>query len=553
MKKFPSQLSLIAVLAASLPAWAQTAPPNAGETLRELRQQPQTPPASPSIQLRVPADADTSADPQQRFPIVSVRISGNVLIGSADLQPLVAALAGREVTLAELRAAAARITALYRERGFVVARAFVPAQALEGGVVAIQVLEGQLNSQTVHNESKLKTAVLEAVVAAQHLEGKTIQAAGTDRELLLLADLPAVGPVSGNLKPGAVVGSSDMLVSVGRGLDHEGQITLDNYGNRYTGQTRLNGNLNLNSPLGLGDRLALSASVSDQKLLYGRAAFDLPANDNGLRAGAALSSSQYQLGREFENLDARGSADTAGLNLLWPALRGLNSNVWLSSALEQRSLKDDVRSTDTVTRKAITALSLAAYGDHADALGGGGFSTWRLGGTAGRLDIRSAAAVVTDEAGPRTAGSYRKLEINFSRLQAITAQTSLFAQLGGQLASRNLDSSEKFAIGGIYGVRGFPQGEGTGDDGWLANLELRHSFTAGIQGALFYDAGHVKFNDQAYAAGANTRSLGGWGVSATALYGNFSLKATLAARTGAAAVTAPDQRPRAWVAAGWSF
>ena len=79
---------------------------------------------------------------------------------------------------------------------------------------------------------------LEAVVAAQALEGKTIQSAETDRELLLLADLPAVGKVTGQLLPGRTVGTSDIVITALPGKKYEGDVSLDNYGNRYTGQNR---------------------------------------------------------------------------------------------------------------------------------------------------------------------------------------------------------------------------------------------------------------------------------------------------------------------------
>jgi hemolysin activation/secretion protein len=51
---------------------------------------------------------------------------------------------------------------------------------------------------------------------------------------------------------------------------------------------------------------------------------------------------------------------------------------------------------------------------------------------------------------------------------------TLYASFSGQRASKNLDSSEEFFLGGPNGVRAYPQGEGAGDEGWLSRLELRH-------------------------------------------------------------------------------
>lgn len=544
---------IAAVLAAGTPAFAQVTPPNAGQTLRELQGQPAAPVQRNATSLLVPADADASADPGMAFPVRHVRIEGNVQIGSAELLALAAPLQGRAATLGELRQVAARITALYRERGFIVARAFVPAQEIRDGEVRIAVLEGSLTSTSVINKSIISTPSLEAIPAAQALTGKVIQAAESDRELLLMADLPGAGAVNGVLRPGKEVGTSDMFITVDPGKSKEGQVSLDNFGNRYTGQLRLNANVDVNSPLNIGDRLSLRGTVTDERLLYGQLAYDLPANGDGWRVGANLASSSYELGHEFSKLDAQGTSNTAGLYTSYPALRGLNANIWLRAALDYRKLKDEIRSASTVIDKHVTAATLGAYGDLSDALGGGAYSTWRATYTAGKLDIDSASALLIDQAGPRSDGNYRKFELAATRLQAITPLTSAFFSFAGQWAGKNLDSSEKFVLGGIYGVRAYPQGEAVGDEGWLANVEVRHDFAAGVQASVFYDHGHVDYNRRAFAAGANDVTLKGYGLSAAVRYQLYEVKATVAWRSGEAALSAPDRNPRLWLSARRSF
>ncbi|MES2743596.1 MAG: ShlB/FhaC/HecB family hemolysin secretion/activation protein [Pseudomonadota bacterium] len=555
MKRLQRHHAILTALALSCtaPAFGQTTPPDAGRSLRDLQPAPGQLPPRPSTSLAVPADADPQADPGQRFPVQQVRIEGNRGIALEELTPLVAGLAGRDASLGELRQAAGRITALYRQRGFVVARAFVPAQEMQDGVVRIAVLEGSLHATTVVNGSIVHTPVLEGFVAAQRLEGKIIESARTDRELLLLADLPALGAVNGNLKPGREVGSSDLFITVDPGKPYEGNVALDNYGNRYTGQTRLSGSLDINSPARIGDRLSLRGTVTDEQLLYGQVAYDLPVNRNGWRAGATLSASRYDLGQEFSELDASGRARTAGLFSTYPALRGLNANVWLRGQLDYRKLKDEVGATAADTHKTATVALLEAYGDLADPWFGGAYNTWRAGFTSGELDIDTADALAYDRAGPRAQGSYQKYELAATRLQAITPRTSVYAALAAQWAGKNLDSSEKFVLGGMYGVRAYPQGEGVGDSGYLANLELRHNVTAAVEAILFYDHGHVRFNHDPFANGPNEATLKGYGASVGARHQGFNLKATLAWRNGAASQTAPDHSPRLWLLASRSF
>lgn len=548
-----TQWGIVIMLAASASVSAQTTPPNAGQTLRELQQQPPPTPPRATSNLTLPPDADVNADTSQRFVVQRVRVEGNQKIALSEIEPLVTALNGRETSLGELRQTASKITALYRARGFVVARAFVPAQEIKDGVVLISVLEGRLNSSTVLNQSIVNKSVLDNIVTAQGLNGKIIQSAELDRELLLMADLPAIGSVDGLLKPGKDVGTSDLYITVTPGKSYEGQVSLDNYGNRYTGQTRLNGSVDVNSPFRIGDRLSVRATLTNEHLLYGRLSYDLPANGNGLRLGGALSSSRYELGQEFASLDASGTAHTGGLYALYPVLRGLNANVWLRGGLDYRKLKDEVRSTSVNVRKSIKAGTLEAYGDLSDSLGGGAYSTWRATATFGDLSIDSAAALAQDQAGPRANGGYHKLEVTATRLQTITPRTSFFASLNAQWAGKNLDSSEKFSLGGMYGVRAYPQGEAVGDNGWLGNLEVRQDFTAGLQGAVFYDHGHVQHNRDAFASGSNAQTLKGYGASLAFKYRDFIVKGTVAWRSGQVASSAPDRSPRLWVMAGMNF
>ena len=49
----------------------------------------------------------------------------------------------------------------------------------------------------------------------------------------------------------------------------------------------------------------------------------------------------------------------------------------------------------------------------------------------------------------------------------------LFSATAGQLADKNLDTAEKFYLGGPGGVRAYPQGEATGDQGYRLSGELR--------------------------------------------------------------------------------
>ena len=139
---------------------------------------------------------------------------------------------------------------------------------------------------------------------------------------------------------------------------------------------------------------------------------------------------------------------------------------------------------------------------------------------------------------------------------------SLRGDISGQLASKNLDASEKFVLGGMDGVRAYPQGEGFGDEGVIANLEaslLLAGLSAHVPGQVhvlgFVDGGRITINKNPWFSGAiqpdNQRTLGSYGVGMTwDAPGNFAVRSYYAWKLGNEdAVSAPDKSGRFWIQA----
>lgn len=537
---------------------ARAAPlaPDAGQTLRELQQQPSfNAPLAPAMRSDQPPPREDSA--AERIAVKAFTINGNSEISSADLQAQLAGLAGTQLSLAELNAAANRITAYYRQRGFAVARAYLPAQDIVDGVVAISVIEGRIDKHNVANRSRLSDARAGAFFDGIK-DGDVIRADSVDRSLLLLNDTPGVGSSRATLQPGASVGTSDLLVELTPGQAFAGSVGFDNYGNRYTGEYRLSGTVSANSPLGIGDQLQASALTSGADLNYGRIAYQLPLGSNGLRIGSAYFEAHYKLGREFELLAAHGIARSASGFATYPFIRSQITNLTGIVTLEQKMLTDQVDSTSTRTDKKLRLVNLGLSGNRRDGLNGGGITSVDLAVIHGKLQIGSPSALAIDDASARSNGSYTRMTYALNRLQRLTDRQVLALSWSGQVAGKNLDSSEKFALGGINGVRAYPQGEGIGDEGYLVTLELRHNFADYLQGTLFYDSGEVTYNHDRFGPPAsNGRRLAGAGIGLNASMAGVQAKAVLAwPTTGGDATSIPAsaaRTPTFWLQLGKFF
>ena len=62
-------------------------------------------------------------------------------------------------------------------------------------------------------------------------------------------------------------------------------------------------------------------------------------------------------------------------------------------------------------------------------------------------------------------GTYHKFNTDINHIQRLGHTVNLHINLHSQLASKDLDGSEQFSLGGADGIRAYPQGEASGSSG----------------------------------------------------------------------------------------
>lgn len=546
----PLNNALIAGALALAAAQACAATPDAGQISREPRSPaPLATPSSPTLKL----DRPTTGSVPEGGPTVVVsafEIQGNTVFDTPTLQALLADEQGRPLTFADLTRLAARVTRHYRDAGYLVARAYLPAQEVNDGVLRIAVLEGRLSQVELKNAAGLKPSALAAL--GQLPADQPLQARVLDQTLLTLADLPG-SQVQSTLRPGQALGASELLVEVSRTRGFEGSADLDNFGSTYTGEYRAGSSLYWNNPLALGDQLSLRVQVSNDHLNYERLAYQLPLGVYATRLGVAVSNMSYRLGKDFSSLDADGRSQVSSAYLRQGLLRSVDANWYGQLQFDAKRLRDSVDSTNTTTHQRLRNWVLGLSGDWRDGLGAGGSNTLLLNLTVGKLSLDADSAAL-DAVSAQTAGDFNRFELALQRVQFLSPGWSLALNLRGQAADHNLPSVEKFALGGSQGVRAYPQGEALGDSGWLASAELRWNLAPGWQLQAFGDAGGVKLNRQPWLDEDNFRHLSGLGLGAS--WGTPRLAVTLSsawATSSESSTSQPDRRPRLWAQASYAF
>jgi hemolysin activation/secretion protein len=539
--------------------------PDAGRILEQTREPLRLPPpAEDEVRPRPPEPKPAlPVSPTLKVRVTQFNFSGNTLFSEERLREVVQEFVGKELDFEGLNDAATKVRAYHRERGYFLAQAYLPQQAIREGVVEIAVIEGRVGVVELQRReaTRLSEWLLAGILDAHLKTGDIITETGLEKPLLLINDLPTAA-VTSEIRPSQTVGAADLRVNVDRGVGlFNGFIDFDNHGGRFTGEYRLGASLNMNNPLTIGDQVTLRAFTTDEQMWFARAAYIVPAGFWGTRLGASFAKFDYSLEKDFAALEAHGEGLVKSLFAFHPLYRTRNTNLIGQFAYEDKRLYDRIDSTGTVEDRFIDSIKAGFVGDFRDGLLGGGLNAFALTYTHGDLKLAPDTLAAADIAatGLRTQGTFRKWNYDFKRLNRITDNSSVLLAISGQEASKNLASAEKMSLGGPNGVRAYPVGEANGDTGVLIQGEGRYIwpgvkvFEGEVALIAFYDWGQVRVNKLPLPTETqNKRSIAGWGVGISlGREGEFIIRASAAwpGDNEPAQADSAKREPRVWAQA----
>jgi hemolysin activation/secretion protein len=557
-------LKLSAIALCTTSVFAQQTRPNSGTLLEPQRQIPTLPaPGGAPTVVVPPAPAAAAFNPAVRVTPTAFRIQGNTLFSEAELLPLVNEFVGKPTDMEGLLKAAGAVRRYYRDRGYLLTEAYLPQQQFPAGSgpVTIQVLEARVGKVAVQVEGEGISESLAGRIVRNHLHpGDYISEYSLDKPVLLLRDLAGFDATA-SVTPGSAVGEADITVIVKPyGPKFDGVIGLDNYGVRSAGELRGYVGANVNNLLGWGDSLNVRAQTSERQdtNLY-RIGYAVPINGYATKLGLSVTKTDYALGKQFAPLGASGDATIYGISLTHPFIRSRANNVLGGITVERKDLHDDTTTPPSSAERRVDSVRLSVLGNWVDSVTMGSFNSYALNFTSGKVDLDpTTRAIDQGAAGLNTEGNFSKVNVEYLRTTYLSAKGRISAALQAQIASKNLTSAEKFALGGPTGVRGYPVGEAVGDSGAVINLEYQHQlgdFGTGIPlaASVFYDWGHIKYNENnptgVAAANPNTENLSSAGLGFTmGTFGKYLLTTQVAWRLDRApAGGEPDRHPRVWV------
>ncbi|HJW39831.1 MAG TPA: ShlB/FhaC/HecB family hemolysin secretion/activation protein [Rhizomicrobium sp.] len=465
--------SFVAVaLTLALPAHAQVLP-GAVQPGRD-RQGPVAPPP-PDFDFSIVTphrSAVPRAVDEVHFKLTDIKIVGAVTIPASQFHSFYAGLLGKDVTLGDILDVADKIEAVYRARGYLLVRAYVPPQRVSDGVFTINVVEGYLGGVTVQGGDRSTQRDIRA-----YLKSATATRPPTldmlERGLLLTNDIPGV-EASGILRPSPdKPGASDLVVDIVQ-TPITGGIAVDDRGSRFSGIWTVQGDVEFNSLFG-ADQLAATVTSSPDSLeqIAGTLRYRRAIGNDGLVGTLVGTYTHGEPGSTLSAFHVLTDSWAVGARLTYPLIRSRAETLILDGGFTAQDARVDV--AGPVSHDQWRVLDLGGSYQRAGILGGGVWtSTFDVAQGLPILGATPDGAPTLSRLGGHT--DFTKLTGTTRLIEPLGGDFSTALNLQGQFAFDRLITGEQVAFGGTQIGRGYDPGAITGDHGLGGSAELRYDF-----------------------------------------------------------------------------
>ena len=511
-------------------------PPAANKYPEPLRKK--SSPASQDLPLPSGLDQPSEPDTEEKqipFAVNGLVFEGNTVFTSEELAAVVDLPAGEWLTLPQLQTHLGRITEHYRKAGYPLASAHIPAQVLQDGLVVVHVSEPRWAHLVLSNQSHMADHVI-LRTAKQIRPGSLVQDKDMESAAVHLSALPGTD-ITSELRAGDSLDTTDMVINASPSNAVSSMLTIDNFGSRYTGRDRATAYIAFSNPFRSGDVFSVNMLSSGELLNYQQLGYEIPVLSPGVSVGLTATHMQYRLGNGAESLMAHGHLKQTSHWFQYPWIATAVTRLDTRMQYEVSEMSDHQDSTDSKNDRHLHRFSASVNLDTSDTWWGHAGSTQLNAGVSfGRLFFDDPVSLANDAATAKTAGEFAKWQVRASRSQSLDPVWSLVWSLDMQSANRNLDATQKFAIGGFHSVRAYESGVLSADEAVFTSVECRLHLPTPPQGinisgewygAVFWDAAMARINKRPWSTDSNQATLLASGIG---LYwqGNDHWRASLA-------------------------
>jgi hemolysin activation/secretion protein len=429
------------------------------------------------------------------------RFEGNTVFSDEELEEVVAAFTGRELTSEELEEARAALTRHYIDAGYINSGAILPDQTVAGGTITFQIVEGVLGEIRIEGEKWLREGFIRRRI--ERGAGPPLNVLKLKDALEILRQNQNVERFSAELKPGAVPGESRLDVAVEEAVPYQLGLRFSNKFSPSIGAERFELIGSHSNLTGNSDLLAVEYGINTGGLEDPRwsgldnitAVYSVPVTAADTTVGARYRRSDNLVTEDpFEDLDIESDSNDFALDFRQPVFRTPRHEVALLLSAEHRRNKTfllgEPFSLFPGAEDGRSIVSLLRFSQewlyHTSARALAARSTFTFG-----FDVLEATS------GEEPDGQFVAwLGILQFAERLFETENQFVCRLVSQLTDDSLLALEQLAIGGFDTVRGYRENRLVRDNGVILSGEFRipilyNSFGKGILDlAPFVDFGY---------------------------------------------------------------
>ena len=359
----------------------------------------------------------------------------------------------RGVSIAQLDRIAERLEQLYRDRGYLAARAFVPAQEVKDNQAMLSLLPGHLGRVEINSSTRLATMVQKSYSGELR---KVASRESLEDFFFKLNSLPGVR-ASGSLGAGEAVGETFLALAIQNPQELKPVFSVDNFGDERSSRYRLKAHVDWLNPTGAGDSLAFDSAlrVSPEEVGEFSVRYQRPVIRLGDTLAASVSHSNFEVQSSFSEEVIRGRTQTfdLGINRLLRGSRVASLSIGVTAAGQRIKFADAQQELWWLQPEA--QLHRVFEQSRWILRSGANVTTGRL--SAGRFLGQPAFFA----AGSGWVSAWKPL-----------GQQSIRLDLSAQYGTKDLPDSHKFRLGGVGRNTSIRPGSFIADSAIFAGAEL---------------------------------------------------------------------------------
>ncbi len=514
------------------------------------------------IEESEPELSDVEND-EETFELKGVRIDSDIeKIQQSHVQHIVEPYIGQRVDITALRKIAAEIKTFCRQEGWLAAVAYLPEQDSTDGVITFKIMSPNFGEVNFNNQSHMADDILRRVgdnIKTKHM----VQNDKIEDVLYLINEIGGV-KARGALIPDTLTKRINLNINVVDDQKNRGIFYIENYGSKTSGRYRSSLIYDMYNLDNRGSRLEISGLLSNEDLDNYLIDYSIISRRKSTsRLGISLGHTTYHLVQSaVPGLDAGGHSTDIKIYGNTPVWKTIHDGFVWNYGYKFRDYTQTMQYKIDLSALGLGTFTQRFQGEnhiHTFSLGFNGYKrslhndlfNYAFTLYDGHLSPRTESAREMAEDG-YTKGNFVRSEMELDYRKLFSSYWEFHTNFLLQNSSKNLSSAEQMTLGGANGVRGYADGDASGDEGYLSKTEMIwHTKVDGLSFNVFFDIGGtgVKTNH-------DINTIRSWGVQANYSKANdYFIRLDYARKIGNNPLVASvnDARQRFWFMAGKIF